>query len=77
MIDTEKHKKFDDIRECASSAAKTFAENGWKWAVIGIPSEADILETLESLSQDSLANNNITIETGRLIVRGSECWHQV
>jgi hypothetical protein len=77
MIETEKHKKFKDIRKCAASAAKTFAERGWRWAIIGVPSEADILETLESLSKDSLANNNMSIETGRLIVRGKECWHQV
>ncbi len=77
MIETTKHKKFSDIRECAASAAKTFAENGWRWAVIGIPSEADILETLERLAHDSREMNNISIETGRLIVRGSECWHQV
>jgi len=35
------------------------------------------LETLESLSRDSQANNNIRIETGRLIVVGTQCWHQV
>lgn len=77
VIETEKHKKFDDIRKCAASAAKTFAERGWRWSGIGVPSEADILETLEELSIDSQRNNNVRIETGRLIVRGNKCWHQI
>lgn len=76
MISTTNYKKFDDIRECAASAAKTFAENGWKWAVVGVPSEADILETLEMLHSESLKSDH-RIETGRLAVRGSEFWHQV
>ena len=76
MVEAEKYLKFSDIKECAVSAAKTFAEKGWRWAVIGVPSEADILDTLESLSRDSQENNNIRIETGRLIVAGTQCWHQ-
>ena len=68
--------KFDDINQCAASAATTFAVKGWKWAMVGVPTEADIRKTLEMLGRESTKSGH-RIETGRLAVCGSEYWHEV
>lgn len=65
--------------ECADAAAPLFAERGWEWYGVGVPTRDAIIDALRRLERwitsDKKSLNNFA-ETGRLAYYCGEFGHQ-